>query len=104
MKGKVCGSFCKKIGPRDQRKIILECLRIETGNQDSGKVILHTETGPEEKIGIQEVTIKCSANKLKKYVLDAKWWAKWCDFTNFDQNDLVLNQLDDRDPEHLGLS
>ena len=27
-----CGSFCRKIGPKDQRRIILECLRLEMNN------------------------------------------------------------------------
>lgn len=44
--------------------------------------------------------IKCSANKLKRYIIDAKWWAKWCDYTNFDQNDLIYNQLRETEGDH----
>lgn len=51
----------------------------------------------------QEVAIKCSANKLKRYIIDAKWWAKWCDYTNFDQNDIILNQFD-KEPDSLAMS
>ena len=40
--GKYCSSFCKKIGPKDQKKIILECLRIENNNLNEGKVVLNT--------------------------------------------------------------
>ena len=47
--------------------------------------------------------IKQSANKLKRYIIDAKWWAKWCDYTNFDQNDLLLNQFQ-REQDPLGMS
>jgi len=26
-------------------------------------------------------------------LIDAKWWSKWCDYCNFDQNDILLYQL-----------
>ena len=43
---------------------------------------------------IQTVDIKCSANKLKRYIIDAKWWAKWCDYCNFDHDDILLGLKD----------
>jgi hypothetical protein len=30
---------------------------------------------------------------LKRYIVDAKWWAKWCDYCNFDHDDILFNQL-----------
>lgn len=101
---KLCGSFCKQIGPRDQRKIILECLRIDMNGLESSVIKLNTK--PDSKhpnLRPQEVSIKCSANKLKRYIIDAKWWAKWCDYTNFDQNDIILNQFD-KESDTLGMS
>ena len=40
--------------------------------------------------------------KYKRYLLDAKWWGKWCDYANFDSSLLSLtpNQTDLLD-EHL---
>jgi len=34
--------------------------------------------------------------KFKRYLLDAKWWRNWCDYTNFDSSLLSLtpNQAD----------
>lgn len=37
---KLCSSYCKRIGPKEQRKIILECLRIEVNEVESGQVTL----------------------------------------------------------------
>lgn len=88
-----CSSFCKKIGPKDQRNIILECLRIDTNDIQTGSIFLNMSDDPTNLNQLQEIEIKCSANKLKRYIVDAKWWAKWCDYTNFDQSDLVLSQL-----------
>lgn len=88
-----CSSFCKRIGPKDQRRIILECLKIDTNNVNEIAIDLNTECPPLENVPIQTVRVKCSANKLKRYIIDAKWWSKWCDYTNFDQNDLIINQL-----------
>jgi hypothetical protein len=67
---------------------------------ESGKLLLNTAEN--SKYQQQEVTIKCSASQIKRYIVDAKWWAKWCDYTNFDQNDLLLNQYGRSDP--LGMS
>ena len=101
---KVCGSFCKKIGPRDQRKIILECLRIDMNGLEQSTITVNTQASSKNpNAKPQEVTIKCSANKLKRYIIDAKWWAKWCDYTNFDQNDIILNQFD-KEPDSLAMS
>ena len=66
-------------------------MRIDINNLEFGKVILNVDANREDIVELQEVSIKCSANKLKKYIIDAKWWAKWCDYTNFDQNDLIFN-------------
>lgn len=35
-----CGTYCRNIGPEYQRKIILECLKIEMNNLEEGKVTL----------------------------------------------------------------
>jgi len=40
----LCGSFCKKIGPKDQRKVILECLRIDMSNLEFSKITLQENT------------------------------------------------------------
>ena len=93
IKTQFCGTFCKKIGPKDQRKIILECLRVDMNNIESGTVLIGTESTATP----MEVQVKCSINKLKRYIIDAKWWAKWCDFSNFDQNDLILKGLEPRE-------
>jgi len=45
-----CGTYCRNIGPEDQRKIILECLRIEINNKESGKVRLTKQTGDMETL------------------------------------------------------
>lgn len=39
----------------------------------------------------QTFKVKCSADKMKRYIIDAKWWSKWCDYCNFDQNDLIID-------------
>ncbi|CDW84553.1 ubiquitin carboxyl-terminal hydrolase [Stylonychia lemnae] len=54
-----CGNYCKLLGAREQRHILLECYQKEL------------EKPPTEK-------------KLKRYLIDARWIRKWCDFTNFD--------------------
>jgi len=89
-KKKFCSSFCKRIGPKEQRQIILECLRIEVNEIEQGQVaIFKGQTDLE-----QNFEIKSSFNKLQRYIIDARWWAKWCDYCNFDQNDILLDQLD----------
>lgn len=79
-KKKFCSSYCKRIGPKEQRQIILECLRIEVNEIEQGQVLLFKGQGEQE----QSFVIKSSFNKLQRYIIDAKWWAKWCDYTNFD--------------------
>lgn len=69
----------------------MECLRIEVNEIEEGKVTLFKGQGHEIE---QTFLIKSSFNKLQRYIIDAKWWAKWCDYTNFDQNDILLEHLD----------
>lgn len=54
-------------------------------------MVLNTDSNDKKNNQPQEVEIKASANKLKRYIVDAKWWAKWCDYCNFDHDDILLN-------------
>ena len=46
---------------------------------EEGYVNLQSDSANE-----QVYAIKSSVNKLKRYIIDSKWWAKWCDYCNFD--------------------
>ena len=46
---------------------------------------------------IYGIDLKVFANKgnegcpnEKKYIIDAKWWRKWCDYTGFETNDIII--------------
>lgn len=80
------------MGPREQNAIIRECMRVETqpANQ-AGSVILNKGT-PDA----QYFEIRPSVNKLKRYLIDAKWWAAWCDYSNFDQSQMLIDQLHEK--------
>ena len=30
---------------------------------------------------------------MKKYIIDAKWWAKWCDYCNFDYDEIIIAEI-----------
>jgi hypothetical protein len=63
-----CGEYCPRLYPNRQKDIIKNVMKKEYG-QD----------------------LKIFANKAdagfpneRKYILDAKWWRKWCDYTGFE--------------------
>jgi hypothetical protein len=66
-------------------------LRIDINNMNAGKVTLNSDHPDKKTNPLQNVEIKGSANKLKRYIVDAKWWAKWCDYCNFDHDDILIN-------------
>lgn len=63
-------------------------LEMAVGAKDTGYVVLNKGSvgGPEQRF-----EIKASVNKLKRYIVSAKWWSKWSDYTNFDMNDILLD-------------
>lgn len=64
-------------------------MKLEIRDSESGTVTFFKGDREFE----QKFVIKSSVNKMKRYLIDAKWWAKWCDYCNFDQNEIMLDQL-----------
>ena len=95
----VCGPYCKNLYPSEQKKIILETLKREL------QIANTSFTAGSKK---SSTPIKGNSNKndpkFKRYLLDAKWWRKWCDYTNFDSSllSLTVNQSDLID-DHLSM-
>ncbi|TNV73251.1 hypothetical protein FGO68_gene12077 [Halteria grandinella] len=87
----VCGPYCKHLYPFEQKKVILETLKKEL---EQASVFQGSKRTTPIKNGAQNTTQ--NDFKYKRYLLDAKWWRKWCDYTNFDSSLLSLtpNQTD----------
>ena len=64
-----CGTYCKRLGPKAQRKIVLDLLAKDQSNQAN-------EAEP------------------KRYLINQKWWSQWCDFANFDARVALENSFD----------
>ena len=77
------------MGPREQSAIILECMRIEMQATNQGGGVTINAGTPDA----QHFEIRPSVNKLKRYLVEAQWWAAWCDYSNFDQKQLYMDQL-----------
>lgn len=81
-----CSTFCKRMGPREQNAIVRECMRIEMQSvNQGGGVTINPGTSD-----AQYFEIRPSVNKLKRYLIEAKWWAAWCDYSNFDQSQMLI--------------
>jgi len=64
---KPCGTYCKKTGPKQQRRIILDILRRESLNK--GK-------------------------EIKRYLINQRWWTSWCDYVNFEHKNAMQKSFD----------
>lgn len=64
----ICGQYCRNIGSANQRDIIRNVMKREYG--EDAKVFMNKgdQGFPNER----------------KYIIDAKWWRQWCDYTEFD--------------------
>ena len=74
----MCGHYCKNLYPFEQKKIILETLKKELLQASTSRGATPVKGGRKQDF------------KHKRYLLDAKWWTKWCDYTNFDSSLLSL--------------
>jgi len=70
----LCSEYCRKLSPSRQLKIIRELLLEENGSES--KIVINK--------GDRGV-----ANQ-RKFIIDAKWWRRWCDYTGFNQIDHIL--------------
>jgi hypothetical protein len=82
----VCGPYCKHLYPSEQKKIILETLKREL------QIANTSFTGSKKAATPIKGVSNKNDPKFKRYLLDAKWWRKWCDYTNFDSSLLSLTE------------
>lgn len=66
-----CGAYCRRLSALDQRRIVSHLLQTEQQRQTN----LH-EWEP------------------KRYLIEQKWWSKWCDYVNFDPQMALDNSFD----------
>ena len=66
-----CSNYCRKLTAIDQRRIVTDLLSTAQKRQ----TLLH-EWEP------------------KRYLIQQKWWSKWCDYVNFDPAIALDNSFD----------
>ena len=69
--GDNCGTYCKRLGPRQQRRIIADLIAKEQLKQQQSQ-----QWEP------------------KRYLINQKWWSQWCDYVNFDTKIALDNSCD----------
>ena len=79
-KPKNCGKMCKFLKPSQQRRIIQRVMQKD--------YIRLAVEGVLEREGIQTINPFINSADIgllgdNKYILEAGWWRKWCDYVNF---------------------
>mmetsp|Transcript_31673 Transcript_31673/g.30969 ORF Transcript_31673/g.30969 Transcript_31673/m.30969 type:complete len:80 (-) Transcript_31673:390-629(-) len=76
----VCGDFCKNLPPGRQSEIIQIQMKKDFGT----------------RVEMYAHKANYGAHFQKKYIIDAKWWRSWCDYTTFE---LVSKDAKEPDPD-----
>mmetsp|Transcript_1619 Transcript_1619/g.1554 ORF Transcript_1619/g.1554 Transcript_1619/m.1554 type:complete len:328 (+) Transcript_1619:1112-2095(+) len=66
--GFICGEYCRKMEAKNQKVIIRNMMKRGQGPN------LNVFTNKGDQGFINE----------RKYIIDAKWWQRWCDYTGFE--------------------
>ena len=67
----VCGTFCKHLTAKQQKKVVLRLIR-----QEQNRQMTNRQWEP------------------KRYLINQRWWTQWCDFVNFDSKLQLDNSCD----------
>jgi hypothetical protein len=69
-----CSHYCAFLRPSQQRRIIQKAMRLDCQRLELEGMVVENQFVNQANLGLVGE---------KKYVIEASWWRKWCDYVNF---------------------